>query len=58
MTHSPLTVTVDLTLSIDPSAWQIEYGTPCDQVAADVQRYVRNSIQAQLCALRLGEVIS
>lgn len=36
---TPIIVTAKLTIAADPSGWTSEYGTPPEQVRADVARY-------------------
>lgn len=45
---APVKVRVTLTVTVDPHLWNDEYGTGADpsEVAADVKRYVTNSVHA------------
>lgn len=43
-------IRVELTVEIDPDAWEMTYGTPRDELRQDVKTYVLGYIQGSAAA--------
>ncbi|SHT53360.1 Uncharacterised protein [Mycobacteroides abscessus subsp. abscessus] len=39
-------VRVSVTLDVDPASYETEYGVPKDQIRADLQQHVQQSVHA------------